>query len=250
MLGHLLGRAGIDSIIIENRTREHVIDRVRAGVLEQGTVDLLRDSGVGERLMREGMRHDGIYIAFAGRRHRIDMAALTGGRGITIYGQNEVVKDLLAAHDATGRPLLFEVDNVTLHDLDSRRPEIRLHARRRVAPDPMRFRRRMRRVSRCLPALDSRTRGCGTSSARILSAGLAFSPTPHRLPTNWFTLSTIADSRFSACARRMLPVSTCSVPQTKMPRRGPRTGSGRNSGRGYRPTTGGRRPRASLLRRA
>jgi p-hydroxybenzoate 3-monooxygenase len=125
MLGHLLGRAGIDSVIIENRTREHVIDRVRAGVLEQGTVDLLCGSGVGGRLMREGMRHQGIYIAFGGNRHRIDMAALTGGRGITIYGQNEVVKDLLAARDATGRPLLFEVADVSIHDLQSRRPEIR-----------------------------------------------------------------------------------------------------------------------------
>src|SRR6476661_89304 len=97
MLGHLLGRPGIDSIILENQTRNHVIDRVRAGVLEQGTVDLMCESGVGERLMREGMRHDGIYIAFEGTRHRIDMAGLTNGRAITIYGQNEVVKDLVAA---------------------------------------------------------------------------------------------------------------------------------------------------------
>ena len=125
MLGHLLGQAGIDSVIIENRTREHVIDRVRAGVLEQGTVDLLCGSGVGDRLMREGMRHQGIYIAFRGNRHRIDMAALTGGRGITIYGQNEVVKDLLAARDGSGRPLRFEVTDVSIHELQSRRPEIR-----------------------------------------------------------------------------------------------------------------------------
>ena len=125
MLGHLLGQAGIDSVIIENRTREHVIDRVRAGVLEQGTVDLLCGSGVGDRLMREGMRHQGIYIAFGGNRHRIDMAALTGGRGITIYGQNEVVKDLLAARDGSGRPLRFEVTDVSIHELESRRPEIR-----------------------------------------------------------------------------------------------------------------------------
>jgi p-hydroxybenzoate 3-monooxygenase len=125
MLGHLLGRAGIDSVLIENRTREHVVDRVRAGVLEQGTVDLLCGAGVGERLMREGMRHQGIYIAFGGNRHRIDMAALTGGRGITIYGQNEVVKDLLSARDGTGRPLLFEVADVSIHGLQSRQPEIR-----------------------------------------------------------------------------------------------------------------------------
>jgi p-hydroxybenzoate 3-monooxygenase len=125
MLGHLLGRAGIDSIIIENRTREHVIDRVRAGVLEQGTVDLMRESGVGDRLMREGMRHKGIHIAFAGARHRIDMAALTNGRAITIYGQNELVKDLIAARVATGRPLFFEVADVSVHGLTAAEPEIR-----------------------------------------------------------------------------------------------------------------------------
>jgi p-hydroxybenzoate 3-monooxygenase len=125
MLGHLLGRAGIDSIIIENRTREHVIERVRAGVLEQGTVDLLQECGLGARVLREGMRHSGIYIAFAGVRHRIDMAGLTGGRTITIYGQNEVVKDLLAARDETGRALLFEVDDVSVHDLVGKEPEIR-----------------------------------------------------------------------------------------------------------------------------
>ena len=125
MLGHLLGRAGIDSIIIENRTREHVIDRVRAGVLEQGTVDLLRDAGLGARVLREGMRHTGIGIAFAGGRHRIDLARLTGGRAITVYGQNEVVKDLLDARDGTGRPLLFEVDGVSVHDLVGPQPEIR-----------------------------------------------------------------------------------------------------------------------------
>ena len=124
MLGHLLGRAGVDSIIVENRSREHVIDRVRAGVLEQGTVDLLRDSGVGERLMREGMRHDGIYIAFGGSRHRIDMARLTDGRAITIYGQNEVVKDLIDARVASGRPLHFEVADVSVHGLETNLPEI------------------------------------------------------------------------------------------------------------------------------
>jgi p-hydroxybenzoate 3-monooxygenase len=124
MLGHLLGRAGVDSIIIENRSREHVIDRVRAGVLEQGTVDLMRQSDLGERLMREGMRHDGIYIAFGGDRYRIDMAGLTEGRAITIYGQNEVVKDLIDARVASGRPLLFEVADVSVHRLDTTLPEI------------------------------------------------------------------------------------------------------------------------------
>ena len=125
MLGQLLHLQGIDSVILENRSRQYVIERVRAGVLEQGTVDLMREVGVGERLAREGMRHDGIYLAFDGARHRIDMAELTGGRAITIYGQNEVVHDLIEARLATGRPLHFEVDDVSVHDLESRAPRIR-----------------------------------------------------------------------------------------------------------------------------
>lgn len=128
MLGHLLHRHGIDSVIVENRTQEYVIERVRAGVLEQGSVDLMQAAGVGARLAREGLRHEGIYIAFNGERHRIDMAALTRGRAITVYGQNEVVKDLIAARIATGRPLYFSVEDVSVHDLDSPRPAIRFRA--------------------------------------------------------------------------------------------------------------------------
>jgi p-hydroxybenzoate 3-monooxygenase len=118
MLGHLLHRAGIDSVILEDRSEDYVIERVRAGVLEQGTVDLMHEAGVGDRLAREGMRHEGIYIAFGGARHRIDMAGLTGGRAITIYGQHEVIKDLIAARVATGRPLLFEVSDVAIEGFD------------------------------------------------------------------------------------------------------------------------------------
>ena len=119
LLGHLLHLEGIDSVIVEHRSREHVIERVRAGVLEQGTVDLLIETGLGERLQREGMRHGGIHLCFEGRRHRIDFEELTGGRAITVYGQNEVVKDLIAARCATGRPLYFEVDHVSVADFDS-----------------------------------------------------------------------------------------------------------------------------------
>jgi p-hydroxybenzoate 3-monooxygenase len=125
MLGHLLHLRGIDSVVLENRTREHVIERVRAGVLEQGTVDLMVATGVGDRLLREGMRHEGIHLAFAGKRHRIDMAGLTGGRAITIYGQNEVVKDLIDARLATGRPLHFEVGDVAPAGMDTARPALR-----------------------------------------------------------------------------------------------------------------------------
>jgi p-hydroxybenzoate 3-monooxygenase len=125
MLGHLLHRRGIDSIIIENRSQQYVIDRVRAGVLEQGTVDLMKEVGVGDRLVREGLRHDGLYIAFGGERHRLDMSALTGGRAITIYGQNEVVKDLIAARATTGRPVVFEAEDVGVDNLETTQPLVR-----------------------------------------------------------------------------------------------------------------------------
>jgi p-hydroxybenzoate 3-monooxygenase len=128
MLGHLLHLSGIDSFILEDRSEEHVIERVRAGVLEQSSVDLMHEAGVGERLARLGMRHDGIYLAFGGERHHIPMAELTNGRAITIYGQNEVVKDLIAARAATGRPLLFDAAGVSVHDLDSTAPSIRFRA--------------------------------------------------------------------------------------------------------------------------
>src|SRR5579884_2561482 len=104
LLGHLLHLSGIDSVIVENRAREYVIERVRAGVLEQGTVDLLIRAGVGARLEREGMRHGGVYFAFNGKRCRIDFEALVG-RSITIYGQNEIVKDLITARCSSRQPL-------------------------------------------------------------------------------------------------------------------------------------------------
>jgi len=128
MLGHLLHLHGIDSVILEDRSEHYVIDRVRAGVLEQGTVDLMHEIGVGARLAVEGLRHEGIYIAFGGARHRIDLARLTGGRAITVYGQNEVVKDLIAAREATGRPLYFEASEVAVDDITSNRPRLTCRA--------------------------------------------------------------------------------------------------------------------------
>ena len=136
MLGQLLHLHGIDSVILEKRSRQYVVERVRAGVLEQGTVDLMHDVGVGERLAREGLRHDGIYLAFGGTRHRVDMAELTGGRAITIYGQNEIVHDLIEARLTTGRPLHFEVDDVSVHDLDSRSPQYPVSEGRRHTRSP------------------------------------------------------------------------------------------------------------------
>jgi p-hydroxybenzoate 3-monooxygenase len=125
VLAHLLHLEGIDSVVLEDRSREYVEQRIRAGVLEQGTVDLLNEIGVGERLQREGLAHDGIELQFAGERHRIDFPSLTGGRRITVYGQQEVVKDLIAARLATGRPLLFEVADVSVHGVESESPVVR-----------------------------------------------------------------------------------------------------------------------------
>jgi p-hydroxybenzoate 3-monooxygenase len=125
LLAHLLHLNGIDSIVVENRSRDYVIDRVRAGVLEQGTVELLNAIGVGAGLGRSGLRHDGLYVSFQGDRHRIDLAGLTGGKAITVYGQNEVVRDLIDARTATSRPLYFEAAHAVVESLDSSRPLLR-----------------------------------------------------------------------------------------------------------------------------
>ena len=125
MLSHLLHLAGIESIILENRSRQYIEDRVRAGVLEQGTVDLMIETGVGERLQREGLRHDGVWLSFNGRRRRIPLSELTGGRAITVYAQQEVVKDLVQARLNAGGHIVFDVEDLTVHDFDSLLPKIR-----------------------------------------------------------------------------------------------------------------------------
>ena len=125
VLGHLLHLQGIDSVILEDRDREYVEGRVRTGVLEQGTVDVLIEMGVGERLEREGLVHHGVELRFGGEGHRIPFDELTGGRGITIYGQQEVVKDLIAARLEAGAPLEFEVEDVRPVGIDTDRPTLR-----------------------------------------------------------------------------------------------------------------------------
>jgi p-hydroxybenzoate 3-monooxygenase len=119
LLSHLLHLEGIESVIVEIRSREYVEQRVRAGVLEQGTVDLLIEAGVGERLRREGLLHRGIELRFDGCGHRIDLTDLTGGRSITVYGQQEVVKDLIRARLAAGAEILFDATDVSIHELMS-----------------------------------------------------------------------------------------------------------------------------------
>ncbi len=125
LLSHLLHLEGIDSVVLEARSRKYVVERVRAGVLEQGTVDLLSDSGLGDRLQREGLVHHGIELRFDGRGHRIALSDLTGGRAIWIYGQREVVKDLINARLAADATIHFEVDEVNLSGVDSAGPVIK-----------------------------------------------------------------------------------------------------------------------------
>ena len=125
LLAHLLARKGIASVVLEARSREYVEARVRAGVLEQGTVDLLDEAGRADRRHREGLVHHGLELRFDGRGHRIDFSELTDGRAITVYGQQEVVKDLIAARLRDGGDVRFDVADVSLHDLDSDGPAIR-----------------------------------------------------------------------------------------------------------------------------
>jgi p-hydroxybenzoate 3-monooxygenase len=127
MLAHLLHLAGIESVVLERRSRDYVEKRVRAGVLEHPTVELLRETGLGSRLDAQGLPHHGFSLRFDGVDHRVALTDLTG-RTITVYGQQEVVKDLIAARLAAGLPIEFEVDDVAVHDLATDRPRITYRA--------------------------------------------------------------------------------------------------------------------------
>jgi p-hydroxybenzoate 3-monooxygenase len=129
LLAHLLRLQGIESVVLETRSREEIEATLRAGVLEQGTVDVLNETGVGERMMREGFVHHGIVLRFAGRSHRIDLTGLSGGRSIMVYAQHEVIRDLVKARLDAGAPIEFGVQDVTLQDLESDSPKIRFRAR-------------------------------------------------------------------------------------------------------------------------
>jgi len=124
LLGQLLSRAGIDNIIIEQRSPDYVLGRIRAGILESVTVDALERAGVAARLHEEGLPHDGFELSFGGRRHRIDLQALTG-RHVTVYGQTEVTRDLMAARRDDGTTTIYEAEDVSLHHFDGNRPLVR-----------------------------------------------------------------------------------------------------------------------------
>ncbi len=124
LLGALLAKAGVDAVILERKSRDYVLSRIRAGVLEQGTVDILRSIGVAARLDAEGLPHDGFALGFANRRFRIDLKDLTGGSHVTVYGQTEVTRDLMDARAAAGLTTVYEAEDVALHDIDGAHPRV------------------------------------------------------------------------------------------------------------------------------
>ncbi|WP_159942330.1 MULTISPECIES: 4-hydroxybenzoate 3-monooxygenase [unclassified Nocardiopsis] len=123
LLSHLLGLQGVDSVLIERQTADHVRSRIRAGVLEAGSVDVLRQAGVGDRIAAEGDEHRGVYLQWPGERHHLDFTELVG-RSVWIYGQTEVTKDLMAARERAGRPVFYEASDVTPHGVDTDRPHV------------------------------------------------------------------------------------------------------------------------------
>ncbi len=124
LLGQLLHKAGIDNIILERQSGDYVLSRIRAGILEQVTVDLMREAGVAQRLDREGIVHHSIELVFAGQRHPIDVHGLTGGKVVTAYGQTELTRDLMDARTAAGLTTVYEAGEVTLHDFDGSTPTV------------------------------------------------------------------------------------------------------------------------------
>ena len=134
LLGQLLHRAGVDNVILESRSQDYVLARVRAGVLESGTVALLKRAGVGERCKAEGLVHDGFDLAFGGARHRIDLKRLTG-RSVTVYGQTEITKDLIQARAEAGAETIYEARDVTLDGFDTERPKIVFNGKEQVDCD-------------------------------------------------------------------------------------------------------------------
>ncbi len=125
LLGQLLHKAGIDAVILERQSADYVLSRIRAGVLEQVTIDLLDEAGVGQRMHAEGLPHTGFDLLFQGTRHRIDLETLTGGKRVMVYGQTEVTRDLMDARQAAGLPTIYEASDVSIHDFDTSKPRVR-----------------------------------------------------------------------------------------------------------------------------
>jgi p-hydroxybenzoate 3-monooxygenase len=124
LLGQLLYRAGIDAVILERQTGDYVLGRIRAGILEQVTMDLVDEIGVGARMHKEGLVHGGFEMLYGGQRHRIDLNCLTGGKNVMVYGQTELTRDLMEARQTAGLPTVYEARNVAVHGYDTRQPRV------------------------------------------------------------------------------------------------------------------------------
>ena len=124
LLGQLLHRAGIDNVIVERQTPDYILSRIRAGVLEQGTIDLLREAGVHERMDAEGLVHEGVELQVAGKRIHVDLKTLTGGKTVMVYGQTELTRDLMEARTANGAPAIYSAENVQPHDMKGESPYV------------------------------------------------------------------------------------------------------------------------------
>jgi p-hydroxybenzoate 3-monooxygenase len=146
LLGQLLANAEIDAVILEQKSREYVLGRIRAGVLEQGAAELIEEAGAAGRLRKEGLVHNGTEIAFNGERQRIDFKALTG-RTVIVYGQTEVTRDLMDARTALGAPTFYQALEVSLHDVETNRPPGPISRERRPSRDRVRLHCRLRRFS-------------------------------------------------------------------------------------------------------
>ena len=124
LLGQLLHKAGIDAIILERQSGDYVLGRIRAGILEQVCIDLMDEAGVGARMHKEGLVHGGIGMLYNGKRHRVDLNKLTGGKNVMVYGQTDLTKDLMDARAAAGLPTVYEAHNVAVHDFDTAKPRV------------------------------------------------------------------------------------------------------------------------------
>jgi len=173
MLSHLLHLAGIESVVLENRSRDYIESRIRAGLIEQWASDLMVDIGLGERMRREGMFHDGVYFGFGGALHYINFRELVG-KGVTIYGQQEVVKDLIDRRLADGGQILFEASDVSVHDFAGRTPKIRFPTSRQGPGTRLRFHRRLRRLFTAFAGQAFRPTCSRPMIANIRSAGSGF----------------------------------------------------------------------------
>ena len=151
LLGQLLHRAGIDNIIIERQTGEHVLGRIRAGILEQVCIDLMDEAGVGQRMHKEGLVHGGFEMLYGGERHRIDLDRLTGGKKVMVYGQTELTRDLMDARQAAGLNTVYEASPVQGARLRHFEAPCELPEGRPAPRDQLRLHRRLRWLPRCLP---------------------------------------------------------------------------------------------------